>query len=325
MARHRMRWTQAAWPRRIGLGAIAFGVACVLALAETTISRASHLGPPVAPPPTAPPGVNAPPPSTPPPAPAPTKPDELVKVSASDVFLLGRKITVSLACQRSGVMSLSRKGHRLGSDRFECAEFAALPTVKLKRAIARGLANKLVIKGKLTLRARFDVGDDVLAARLNLRANPAARVDPTARRDGLWWTSGYLSCGGRYSSPPGLNIKPPGFTAQGYGNFFGFFFNDTNQDDWVAYQPWLYEHGHGWAAYGWQPQEPPYWYYVPSGTGINVINQGLQVFSGYNAYLAGAVQVFWYHGARDWNFVNTSHPGNGIDSTVYDSIWCYVP
>jgi len=249
-----------------------------------------------------------------------------VKVSVPDVFLLGRKITVSLACQRSGVMSLSRKRHRLGSDRFECAEFAALPTVKLKRDVARGLARKLAKRSKLVLRARFAVGNEVSAARLNLREAPATtRADPAARRAGLWWTTGYLSCGGRYSAPPGLNIKPPGYTAQGYGNFFGFFVNDTNSDDWVAYQPYLYEHGHGWAAYGWQPQEPPYWYYVPPGTGVPVINQGLRVNSGYNAYLAGAVAVSWYYGARDWNYVYTSHPGDGIDSTVYDSVWCYVP
>ena len=165
-----------------------------------------------------------------------------------------------------------------------------------------------------------------LAARLNLRGNPRPRgqIPPPG---GTGFGGPAVICRAAVGTRlrRGSTSSHPGSPHRATGKIFGFFFNDTNQDDWVAYQPWLYEHGHGWAAYGWQPQEPPYWYYVPSGTGINVINQGLQVFSGFNAYLAGAVQVFWYNGARDWNFVNTSHPGNGIDSTVYDSIWCYVP
>ena len=249
MARHRMRGTESGWLRRIGLGAIAFGFACVLALAHTAASRAGHLGPPAAPPSSAPPTVSAPPPTTPSPAPSSTRPDELVKVSASDVFLLGRKITVPLACQRSGTMSLSRKGHRLGSDRFGCDGVRCARDGQADSSRRPGLARKLATRDALALRAKFDVGRKVLTARLTLRQGDAAKTTRPARRTGLCWINGYLSCGGRYSAPPGIAIKTPGVTAsQGYGNFFEFFVNDTNDYNWVNYRLWLFEYGHGWAV-----------------------------------------------------------------------------
>ena len=64
---------------------------------------------------------------------------------------------------------------------------------------------------------------------------------------------------------------------------------------------------------------------VPPGTGVNSITHGLSVASGYNAYLAAATEVYWYYGAKDWNYMFTSAPANGFGSTVYDQTWCYVP
>src|SRR6185295_19891854 len=109
------------------------------------------------------------------------------------------------------------------------------------------------------------------------------------------WNTGYLSCGDRYTAPPGLVIKTPGVTANGYANFYGFFVNDTSGDNWVTYQPYLYQYGHGW---GWD--EWSNWIYVPPGTGVNAITHGLGFANpGYDAYLIGAVYVWWWNGYKD--------------------------
>jgi len=312
---------------RIGRLAVVLASLATLASIQTATSSASHLGPPSGPPSAVLPTVSQPPPEPPPgvpggpPAPPATPPGALVEPTESDVFLIGRRISVSLACQRSGVMRLALRKQRLGSDRFGCEGFAALATVKLRRAVARGLAKKLAKRDRLRLRARFKLGDEVLAARLNLRRASSGSADRSGRA-GLWWNTGYLSCGSQFSAPPYLNVKAPGYTALGYGNTLGFFVNDTSYTDWVAYRPWLYEYGHGW-------REPPYdwvgWFEVPPGQGVNAITQGLNWPSGRNAYLTGAVEVYWYYGAKDWNWLYASPPGDGVGSTVYDNYWCYVP
>ena len=144
--------------------------------------------------------------------------------------------------------------------------------------------------------------------------NPPSPPDPVPV-----WANGYLTCGTPASIPYGLNLKTPGLTALGDGNFLGLFVNDTNADDWVRYRPWLYEHGHGWMNYGWRP-----WMTVPPGMGVGPLTEGLGTEPvGVTTYVIVAVEVTWYHGVKSWAYVQATPPASGFGVPVHDSLWCH--
>ena len=105
--------------------------------------------------PTAPPVVL--PPASPgvsPPGSSPPAPARAVVLLGRRVVLRGRTLRVSLACQRSGRVTISRRSRRIGKARFHCVDHAALAKVRLSRRNARRLAGSPGAEVRVTARSR---------------------------------------------------------------------------------------------------------------------------------------------------------------------------
>jgi hypothetical protein len=227
-----------------------------------------------------------------------------VELATRTVVLERNHIKVTLRCRRSGKLALStrRRGVKLGFKEFRCSNFRAVADVKLKRRIAKTLARR----NRTALVARVKVGRKKYTWRLTLRVTKPAQVRAAT---GLFWMSGSLICGNQYSLVEGLQLSPPLLNS------------NTNTSGYLWYKEWLYWYGYGWSPGGWVG---PFWA-PPYGSGALFLSNDYigVVATGYNYWVAGAVQIYWDGGASDWNYVAPYSPyfGNETGGGYY----CHYP
>jgi hypothetical protein len=245
-----------------------------------------------------------------------------MQVSTETVYLEGNEIAVPVACQKSGrvVLAKRRSLERLGAGSADCVDYTAVARIRLSPAEVRGLERRLADGRAVGLLAKLIAGSKTVKARLDLLAEQEAET-----RTGATFATGWLSCGrGNNLSNPGLRLYVPGTTPSGKRtDSFGQFYNDGPSNNWAWYQPYLYEYGHGWVWTGeWRGP-----IYVPPYTTIGVATGGgdhlLNANQGYNAYLAGAVYIWWYDGYKDWNWVFADSPNFGY--SVAADYYCHIP
>ena len=222
--------------------------------------------------------------------------------------------------------SSSRAEIGFGSAGADCVAYRAVAEIGLKRKAARKLSRRLERRAPIGLKAKFVLASTTLSSRLSLekpetqpQPRPPARA--AQRRTGETFVTGWLSCGrGTNLISPGLRLFVPGTSASGNRtDSFGQFYNDTNDDNWVWYQPYIYEYGHGWVwSDDWRGPiyVPPYSTQGIATAGDHLLNAN----AGYDAYLAGAVYVWWYNGYRDWNYVVADSPSFGYNVSQHLSL-----
>ena len=299
------------------LGAVVAATVGALALPSVAVSQdgppplPTTPPPPGAPPPGvtpgAPPPVGSPPPGAPspasdppvvsPPTSSPPPPAHAVVLLGRRVVLRGQSLHVTLACQRSGRVTVSRRSQQIGKAGFRCYDYAALAKVRLGRQNARRLARTPGAK----LRVIARVGPATSTRLMRVR-----RVSPSVRAAAAW---GFLRgrCGSRYSLPGGFHFDGQPTTKFAYNDY-----------TWLRF--WAYS-----AEYGWQPLTDWWgWFYLPVGEGPLIQLPAPLFYYIPGVWVAVAVESWnWYAGYADLHWIPQNSVSYGVGEQIDNSgYWC---
>jgi hypothetical protein len=301
-------------PARIRIAA-ALVVSLSLILVSASSAGAATVNPSELP--QAPEGVGSfAPPSDPLPPAEPVRPRRAASPTSTIVQLQKRRIHIPLACQRSGRLSLQAGDLALGNAKFSCSQFRAVATIVLSAGISKQLASR-VNKDRVPLLARLSVMGERLSARLKLGVVRPAGVSKAANQ---FWSTGWLSCGRPNNlNQPGLRVYTPTLSSTGQTADYGWY-NPNGYTNWVAYRPYLQTYNVGWQTFAWRGwiTVGPYQTISQATAGDFLTNPA----QGQRKYIRGAVEVYWYYGFRDWNYLSADQPDFGYP-VLYNQ-WCYI-
>lgn len=227
----------------------------------------------------------------------PHAPSRLVQLTGSTARLRGDVLTFSVRCQRSADVTLTRGGHRIGSTRVVCRDFAAAVRVSVTHDAARAMRHT---KGA-RVAATFRAGSRTVHQVLRVGTGTGRR----ARAAELWF-SGATSCGNQYSYPYGLRVDP------GYLSTF----QDAGQPDYAYYKVWGWTSAEGWFSTPWSSA-----YYVAQDSTVANLSFDLGTKLAGSGWTAWAVEKYWWYGGQhQFFYLGSESAWFGNYTSGY---WCY--
>lgn len=242
----------------------------------------------------------------------PVRPGRLIELSDSKSLLRGRRLSVSIRCQRSGAASLRRGRRALSRTTFTCVDFGSVVSFKLAARDAKAIRQA----GRARAVIRFKLGRITKDLSLTLVGRPprtGARIGGASARAASLesWRTGDVKCGSQWSLPQGLSANP------------GYLTTYNGRADYVTYRYHLYVYGQGWL----RPTEWEAWTRVESYGAVMFVGHDPFGLRNPGVWVAVAIEKYWYYatnpvtGRHSESFYLT--PTSDWFGSPTSGLWCY--